>query len=59
VGDFEIPSNVFNAIDNAPCIEIISSFENRIRRIVKDYFGDDNRGVKPMMDIFKEQRKIF
>lgn len=59
VGDFEIPANVFKAIENAPCIEIISSFENRIKRIVKDYFGDDNRGLEPMKNIFKDKEKFF
>lgn len=59
VGDFEIPANVFKAIDNAPCIEIISSFENRIKRIVKDYFGNDNRGVEPMKNIFIDREKFF
>lgn len=59
VGDFEIPSNVFKAIDSAPCIEIISSFDSRIKRIVKDYFGDDNRGLEPMKKIFKDREKFF
>lgn len=59
VGNFEIPANVFKAIDNAPCIEIISSFGNRIKRIAEDYFGDDNRGLEPMKNIFKDKEKFF
>ncbi len=59
VGDFEIPKNLFNAIENAPCIEIESSNENRIKRIVHDYFGDDNRGLEPMKKILSDKEKFF
>ena len=59
VGDFEIPKNLFNAIENSPCIEIESSFENRIKRIVKDYFGEDNRGLVPMKKILTDKEKFF
>lgn len=59
VGDFEIPNNVFKAIDTAPCIEIISSFDNRIKRIIKDYFGEDNRGLIPMKNLFIAKEKFF
>ncbi len=59
VGDFEIPLNVFKAIESAPCIEIISSREDRIKRIVKDYFGDDNRGLQSMKKILIDKEKFF
>jgi len=59
VGNFEIPKNLFNAIENSPCIEIESSFENRIKRIVKDYFGEDNRGLVPMKKILTDKEKFF
>lgn len=59
VGNFQIPDNVFKAINSAPCIEIICSFENRIKRIVKDYFGEDNRGLIPMKNLFIDKDKFF
>lgn len=59
VGDFEIPDNVFKTIESAPCIEIVSTFEDRIKRIVKDYFGDDNRGLEPMKNILIDKEKFF
>lgn len=59
VGDFEIPKNLFNALENSPCIEIESSFEDRIKRIVKDYFGDNNRGLEPMKKIFADKETFF
>ncbi|MBS1493863.1 MAG: tRNA 2-selenouridine(34) synthase MnmH [Bacteroidetes bacterium] len=59
VGDFEIPAPLYRAIEETPCIQINSSFENRIRRIVKDYFGEDNRGLEPMKKIFADREKFF
>lgn len=59
VGDFKIPDNLFIAIENAPCIEIISSFDSRVNRIVKDYFGTDNKGLASMKKIFLEREKFF
>lgn len=59
VGDFSIPDNVFNSIDKAPCIEIESSFDKRIERITKDYFGDDKRGLEPMKKIFIDKETFF
>jgi tRNA 2-selenouridine synthase len=59
VGNFEIPNNLYKAIESAPCIQINSSFEKRIKRIVKDYFEDDNRGLIPMKNIFADREKFF
>jgi len=59
VGDFEIPNSLYKAIESAPCIQINSSFESRVNRIVKDYFGEDKRGIKPMKNIFVDRAKFF
>jgi len=59
VGDFSVPDNVYNSIENAPCIEIQSSFEKRIERIVKDYFGEDKKGIEPMKNIFVQKEAFF
>jgi tRNA 2-selenouridine synthase len=59
VGDFEIPANIFKALEKAPCLELICSTDNRTKRIVKDYFGDDSRGLEPMKDIFSGREKFF
>jgi tRNA 2-selenouridine synthase len=59
VGDFEIPKIIYDKLLTAPTIKIISTLENRVRRIVKDYFGDDMRGLEPMKSIMKEKEKFF
>ncbi|MBS1515924.1 MAG: hypothetical protein JSS63_12880, partial [Bacteroidetes bacterium] len=59
VGDFSVPDSLYEAVESAPCVEITCSFENRINRIVKDYFGEDKRGITPMKKIFVEKEKFF
>lgn len=59
VGDFEIPKKLFDKLQTAPAINIISTFENRIKRIVRDYFGDDLRGILPVKSILTGKEKFF
>lgn len=59
VGDFSIPDNIYTSIEISPCIEIQSSFQKRIERIVKDYFGEDRRGIESMKNIFIEKESFF
>ncbi len=59
IGNFEIPKILYEKLSAAPTIKIISTLENRVRRIVKDYFGDDLRGLEPMKRIMKEKEKFF
>lgn len=59
VGDFEIPKMLYEKLITAPTIKITSSLENRVKRIVKDYFGDDMKGVELMKKIISEKGKFF
>lgn len=59
VGDFNIPLALFKKLQTAPCIQIVCSLENRIKRIVNDYFGSDLSGIEPMIKIMKEKEKYF
>ena len=40
-------------------IRVECSFDDRIKRIVKDYFGDDNKGIPEMEKIFKKSERFF
>ncbi len=59
VGDFEIPKSLFDKMKTAPAVAITSSLENRVLRIVRDYFGDNMEGVNLMKDIFVKKEKFF
>lgn len=59
VGDFYIPSPLYSTLENAETIKIQSSFENRVNRIMKDYFDHDNRGLEPMEEIFRKKERFF
>lgn len=59
VGDFFIPAGLYKEIEEAKTIRITSSFENRITRIVNDYFGDDNRGLPLMEEIMIDKERFF
>ncbi len=59
VGDFNVPAPLYSMLDNAKTIRIHSSFENRVKRIIKDYFEDDNRGIEPMEEIFRRKERFF
>ena len=59
VGDFLIPAGLFSKLNTSPCILAESSFESRVKRIVNDYFGNDLRGLEPMLSVFREKEKFF
>jgi tRNA 2-selenouridine synthase len=59
LGDFNIPPSLYSEIDNAVSIKILSSMENRIKRIVKDYFDDDNKGLEEMIRLFRLKERLF
>lgn len=59
VGDFYIPELLYKKIENAECIQLESSLENRIQRIVRDYFGVNLEGLPHIKRIFKEKEKFF
>ena len=59
VGKFLIPELLNNKLQLAPTIKIVCSLENRIERIVKDYFGNDNEGIPEMEKIFRKSERFF
>jgi len=59
VGDFLIPQTLFDKINSAPSVKVISSLDNRIKRIMKDYFDDDLRGIPDMKKILKDKERFF
>ncbi|MBM4158604.1 MAG: tRNA 2-selenouridine(34) synthase MnmH [Ignavibacteria bacterium] len=59
VGDFFIPEILFDKMTEALSVKIESSLENRVKRIVKDYFGSTLEGLEPMMDLFIKKNKYF
>lgn len=59
VGNFQIPENLYKKMINSKSVKIISSFEKRIQRIVKDYFGEDNINTEPMIRKMKEKESFF
>lgn len=59
VGDFYIPELLYKKIENAECIQLESTLENRIQRIVRDYFGENLEGLPYIKRIFKEKEKFF
>ncbi|MCB0727917.1 MAG: tRNA 2-selenouridine(34) synthase MnmH [Ignavibacteriae bacterium] len=59
VGKFQVPKIIYDKLINSPSIRIVSSMECRVKRIVKDYFGNDNRGIEPMIRILIERKSFF
>lgn len=59
VGNFEIPMPLFGKMMISPTIRIISSMECRVKRIVRDYFGEDLRGIKLMEKKLTEKESFF
>lgn len=59
VGDFFIPSVLYHTMQTCPTIKVESSLEARVKRIVKDYFGRDNRGIEPMLAIMTKNERFL
>ncbi|MEP7146338.1 MAG: tRNA 2-selenouridine(34) synthase MnmH, partial [bacterium] len=59
VGSFQIPENLYNKMKSATGIRIITTLENRVKRIVNDYFGTDLKGIEPMKRIIIEKVNFF
>jgi len=59
VGDFYIPEILYEKLLNASCINIFVNIENRITRIINDYFGSDNIGIDEMLKILNEKERVF
>lgn len=59
VGDFFIPQNLFSKLQTSKSIQIISSMENRVNRLNKDYFEEGKSGFKEMLEIFTKKGNFF
>lgn len=59
VGDFIIPQSLFEKINTAQSVKVISSLDRRISRINKDYFEDDLRGIPEMNKILTDKARFF
>ena len=59
VGNFEIPPALFMKMQNSPSLNITASVESRVYRIVRDYFGEDLRGITLMKKKMKEKEVFF
>ena len=58
VGDFYVPMNLYSEIENAKVINVETSFENRVKRLKKDYFEFSN-GYTEMINILKTKERFF
>ena len=59
VGRFDVPKNLYKKMEKSPSIRITGSMENRVKRIVRDYFGNDLRGIEPMKKKLIEKEVFF
>lgn len=59
VGKFQIPKIIYDKLLTAPSIRIVSSMDCRVKRIIKDYFGSDLRGIEPMIRVLTDRKKFF
>lgn len=59
IGRMEMPELIYNTLQNSPSVKIVCSLENRISRIVRDYFNQDLRGIEPMIKIMTDKEKFF
>lgn len=59
IGRMEMPEIIYSSLQKSPAVKIICSIENRIRRIIDDYFGKDMKGILPMIKIMKEKEGFF
>ncbi|HMS65207.1 MAG TPA: tRNA 2-selenouridine(34) synthase MnmH [Ignavibacteria bacterium] len=59
IGYFEMPKIIFDKLKGAKTIRIICSLENRVKRIVRDYFGEDLRGIEPMIKVLSDKQAFF
>jgi tRNA 2-selenouridine synthase len=59
VGDFIIPEILYNKMLTAPVIKVESTIENRVLRLNRDYFGENNEGIGPMKKIITAKESFF
>ncbi len=59
IGPFEMPGILFEKLQSSPSVKITCSIDGRIKRIVNDYFGEDLKGIKPMLKIMNDKENFF
>lgn len=59
VGNFFIPKNIYHDMKTCPTIRVGCSLEERIKRIVKDYFGRSEKGITRMHEILKKNETFL
>lgn len=59
IGPFRMPEIIFDRLQNSDTITISCSIETRIKRIVRDYFGNDLEGINPMIKIMNDKENFF
>ncbi len=59
VGKFDVPKNLYTKMEKSPSVRIVCSMDIRIKRIVRDYFGNDMKGIEPMQKIMLEKSSFF
>jgi tRNA 2-selenouridine synthase len=59
IGNFYIPDNLYRKMIEAKSIKVNSDIEFRIKRIKRDYFGENNEGYEEITNLFKFKEKYF
>ncbi len=59
VGDFLIPSMLFESMNEAPCVRVTATIENRIGRLCRDYFMGSEKRVEPMQVLIQKKESFF
>ncbi|CAN5560597.1 tRNA 2-selenouridine(34) synthase MnmH [soil metagenome] len=59
VGDFNIPVELYKLMESSPSVLVESSLDSRVKRIVRDYFSDKERGIHLMLKILTEKERYF
>lgn len=59
VGDFTIPEMLFSSMLTAPVVRVDSAIDYRVKRLNRDYFGENNEGIQPMLNIMKAKENFF
>jgi len=59
VGKFNIPENLYRKMEASKTVRLTGSPEHRIRRIIKDYFSEREKGIKLMLKLFRSKENFF
>ena len=59
IGPFEMPAILFEKLQSSPSLKITCRIDGRIKRILNDYFGEDLKGIEPMLKIMNDKENFF